>query len=234
MIARALAALLLFTSLAFAQVAPGPMMSPLPLQQQKPVSGSFLTGAAATNGVTYNSQSFGAAESDRYILVVGIVSSSSTFTGMTIGGVTATNVVSVSSGVLQTIFGIAAVPAGATGTIVLNYTAGSSSSWIYIYRLVGGSNLLHPNNVTGTSSSFSGSLNIPPNSFVVGAGALSDGSPSVTWTGVSADDSIELGGNNRTSSVGSQFYPIGGSATSVGGLFSLPDTSTNWAFAAFH
>lgn len=128
-----------------------PVYSPT---SQEPLEQSFLSSAVLTpNGTvfTYSSVSLGAAAADRYILVgtsgaaAGI--GATVVSSLTIGGVTATELVTldhrVDDGQYHSGFFGATVPTGTSGDIVVTWTATMSQNGIGVWRLTGANTTPH-------------------------------------------------------------------------------------------
>jgi hypothetical protein len=178
-----LVSIAVFSIKAFPQIAPGGLLTPIP-QSSGVALGSFLASGGASNTTTFAGVSFGAADPTRYVVVVGWVASGSTFSGMTIGGISATNLASSSNGVSQLVIAAAAVPTGTTGNIVFTYS-GTGTAIYSAYRVINshgtsttlGTSTTNPINVTPV---------VPAGSFVIGAeGDAATGTR--TWTGVTQD-----------------------------------------------
>lgn len=151
----------------------------------------FLQAANITTDLTtytFAAQNFGAAAADRYLVVV-IQSrkggASTTITGVTIGGITATEVVQRTNNVTNTdvagIF-IAAVPTGTSGDVVITFGAGMARCGISLFRGTG----MNPTPYDTDSSVASDptcTLNIPADGAAV-AGGITAASSSAAWTGL--------------------------------------------------
>lgn len=165
------------------------------------VDNSFDGTAAVT--FTFTNQNFGAAAADRYIIVgVGIGNSSETISSVTIGGVTATSVVTGTPGGGDGQAGIfiALVPTGTTGTIVVTCTNTEDCCGIGVWRATGinptATDTASQTTVSGDALSTS-SLTIPTQGFGVGyvfwLGSAAP--PSATWTNLTEQFDETITGN---------------------------------------
>lgn len=187
--------------------------------QQEPLFGvsgslSFLQGAVSTaNQTTYtfSSQNLGTAASDRYIIAAisttGIADAQINVSSVTIGGVSATQVVtnnfnSVSSGLVALY--IAAVPTGTTGNVVVTFDAGCARAGIALYRVTGlGSATASAtgqdeDNEGSANPSESTGINVPADGFAIGASfTQNQQSATAAWTGVTEQYEATVEGNAK-------------------------------------
>lgn len=147
------------------------------------------TDIADSNSYTFSSQDFGTAEAGRYI-IIGIISRKSTtaatITGVTIGGVTATIVVQRTNTITNTDvagIAIALVPDGATGNIVVTFSATMLRCAISVYRAVGLSSATPTDSDGSTASAPSVALDVPAGGFAIGM-ALTSATTTTSWTGL--------------------------------------------------
>lgn len=145
-----------------------------------------------TNQYTY-SVSFGTASADRYIIVTASArkaGASTTITGVTIGGITATQVHQNTNTSTNTdvsgIF-IAAVPTGTTGDVVVTYGATMVRSIIGVYAATSLASATAYDTAGYISTSDpTNTLDIPAGGFAV-AIALTNSAGTTTWTGLTED-----------------------------------------------
>lgn len=144
---------------------------------------------STTGGSTYtfNNVSFGQASSDRYVVVVAAFQSpsSTTFTSMTIGGVSATAAVSRPATTQGMAIYFALITSGTSGTIVTTTGANCSAQLISVYSIRGiGTSLVgtgNSNGLTGTPASITTTLNTSRNGVAIAGVRRSGGSiPSVS------------------------------------------------------
>ncbi len=143
------------------------------------------------DGSTHPGMNFGPANPKRYLIAAIAYSSLTAITSVTIGGVTATQLVAVVSSFqnARSAFFIAAVPTGTSGDVTVNAGSGGVSS-VALYSVI---NLQSPTAVATTSSfgssPLSMSLNGTNGGFIL-ASAYMSGSPGVTaaWTGLTTVD----------------------------------------------
>lgn len=91
---------------------------------------TFRTANGSTNvttSTTYSSQNLGSAAADNWVIGAIMQDGGGSVTSVTIGGVSASLVVSETSAVPRTFIYAANVPAGGTGSIVVNFSGGSQN-----------------------------------------------------------------------------------------------------------
>ena len=146
---------------------------------------TFLSSATNSNNLTtytYSAVSIGTAHTNRRIVVAIFFDAADDYppAAMTIGGVSATLVVSEDS---QIALYIAAVPTGTTADIVVTYATAALRSAIGVWRIDG----LTANGAHHTINTNAGSANLNMPAGGVGIGAIN--SPSaVTWVGAFTED----------------------------------------------
>lgn len=174
---------------------------------------SYITNGdhtATTAGSTISGVSFGAAHRYRYVVVALFRMSNTSGAGITstvsIGGVTATQLVGVGAGGTEdhASLWIALVPSGTTGDIVYtSTTAGAVDATGYaVYRLIWRSiTPFHTasNAVSGSNVSTAISLNIPSNGVLIAASLNLNGT-NPTWTNATKDFGIDINSNEWASS----------------------------------
>lgn len=171
----------------FAGKVPGPFAQSIPgaptgndgKVAKAPVVGTYIGVGTCSNCGTMGGFAFGAAASDRYIACWGIVGTSSTFTGMTIGGVAATNAIAVNNSTQQLKLGVALVPTGTTGSVVFNYS-GTGTVTVQCYSLRGTSNGLSPTVASASTTPLSSTPTVVAGSFGSGHGDGFFAAPSFT------------------------------------------------------
>lgn len=154
---------------------------------------------------TFSAKAFGAAHSNRKIEIHIAATSATagrTISTVTIGGVSAavtsdgvtSAVADGGSGSNLSAFWIAAVPTGATGDIVVTFSAGMDNCGITVYRLINAATTAHHvmTDVSVTANALSGSLN------VIGFGAVIGGvkwesntDRTNTWSGLSLTEDVD-------------------------------------------
>jgi hypothetical protein len=167
------------------------------------------TGVNATT-FTFSSQALGAAASDRRIVVaVGAGGGSvGTASGVTVGGVTATQVVHAALDVeANSSIWWAAVPTGTTGDVVVTFTSSKGNCGVSCYRLTGADMVLSTATdvAAGSGAASLGTVGTPDNAVVVGNVYLTEGGGATrtnTWAGLTEnlDDEIEGGSIHSTAS----------------------------------
>lgn len=150
-------------------------------------------GANASNLTTYtfSSRSLGGAAADRYIAVAITTRSANarTIDSVTVGGVSAAEVVQVRNGSggnssIAAIF-IAAVPTGTTGDVVVTHNLGVDYCGITVYRIIGSTGA-SPSSNSSISNNPSASINVPAGG-VACAVAYTQANTSATWTNLTKD-----------------------------------------------
>ena len=208
--------------------------APAPLEQ------SFLSSAvvAAPNATafTYSSVSLGAAASDRFILVgtsgAAAVVSATVVSSLTIGGVTATELVTLNHGgdvLYHSGFFGATVPTGTSGDIVVTWTTTMSQNGIGVWRLTGANTTPHD---SATDPQDAGGLTVDVD--VEAGGAIfgycsTDTVAGFSWTGLTEnfDEEVDSGwyhsGANAgfESAVTDQTITVTGAGTSREGLIGI-------------
>lgn len=157
-----------------------------------------------TNGSSYtvSGASLGAAASDRYIVIV--VSSLSTsgvnsVSSATIGGVSATEVISQSTNPVALAMFIALVPTGTTGDIVANFGATSDHHTIAVWSVTGIESTTAVDSDGTTVESAGLTLTSLDGGVVIGALFCSDPLP-VAWTGATENyETLYVGGFREVS-----------------------------------
>ncbi|MEK7639128.1 MAG: DNRLRE domain-containing protein [Patescibacteria group bacterium] len=167
------------------------------------------TSTADLTTYTYNSQNLGTSSSDRYIVVTtgsrkgGV---GGTLNSVTVGGQSATIVGQAANSLANTnITGlaIAAVPAGATGNVVVTWSAPMLRNYIGLYYLKGIASAVPFEVATSTTTDPSVNLDIEAGGCAIGT-ALSGTASSVIWTGLTEDfDSVLESYVTRTGAHGS-------------------------------
>lgn len=166
-----------------------------------------LTDSVST--YTFTSKAIGAAATNRVVVVcmMSLATSNNSFTGGTIGGVTATLVGSITgtaSNDCITGMMYAVVPTGTTATVVVNLSSstGQFRCQIAVYAL---NNLSSSTPVASqTTTTNNSAMSLSPGTGVIGVGASTDqfsSNPTYTWTNLTKDlDTAGEGANERYSS----------------------------------
>lgn len=165
-------------------------------------SGSFLQSTSSGTDLqtyTFSSQNLGTASSDRYILVAIVARDSEnniSINSLTVGGVTATistqaarNDTSNSSLVG---IGIAAVPTGTTGDVVVQFNTTVLRCGIALYSATA----LNPTYYGKSSVALndpSTTVNVPANGYVLAVGTTASATATATWTGLTENVDAAVG-----------------------------------------
>jgi hypothetical protein len=155
-----------------------------------------------TNTTTYTfTLDFGAAAGDRYLIATPSTRGSGTgaaISSVTIGGVTATEVINTTA-LLATVYNgaaifIAAVPTGTSGDVVVTYANSQLRAGCGLYQVTGlSSSTAHDTATDSGSDPLTDTIDVPAGGFIV-AVAVGEGTPPIfTWTGVdeSYDEAME-------------------------------------------
>lgn len=177
----------------------------------------FLQSAVATPNIqtyTFSSQNLGTAAADRYIIVYASGRDSGTsatsITEVTVGGVTATEVVQTSNNPTNsTVAGlfIAAVPTGTTGDIVITFNTSMVSGAYAAYRATGiEATATDVATSTPASGDPSTTIDITAGGFAIGGTTVAVGATrSAAWTGLTEDVEELIEGNGFHSSAHDSF-----------------------------
>ena len=219
--------LLLTATLAYGQV-PG-MFQPLLSGPIIPKIITYQTNAVLNSPATtftFSSQAIGTAQANRYVIVgVGGSNSTRTVSTVTIGGISATQLVQQQSGIITSALFIANVPTGTTASIVVTWSGSQDRAGIGVWSATGLSSTSA--NSTGSTTTNNGTITLTTLSggFAVGFTTQDNFGSTFTWT-------------NLTSSFSSASAPaIGGAiATTVGGSLGVSNSvsagSTTWSTVA--
>lgn len=174
------------------------------------------TGSATT--FTFTTQDIGSASSARYVVVsTGAPNGGSAPSSVTVGGLSASLLKSQSVSSYNTSIWIAAVPTGATATVVVS-TASSLSMGIGVWAVynIMSSTAVATSGATGSAPSLN--LTVSANGIVITSGFASDTSPTTTWTGVTENFDTVFDTNRMTT--GASIVSVaGGSPLSVSAAY---------------
>lgn len=142
---------------------------------------------------TFSSQSLGTAAVDRRIIigVAGSGANAGAVSTLTVGGVSATNIIALENVDTETEIWIADVPTETTGDVVVTFAAVKARCGIGVYRAIGSRS-----GAIATSSStadpMSASLLIPYDGIAVGVG-MDQSTSTYTWTNLTEryDETVE-------------------------------------------
>lgn len=146
------------------------------------------TSAADLTTYTFAAQPLGAAAADRYIVVGVQRRPAATVSAVTVGGVSATQVVTATNSDNAVSLWIAAVPTGTTGDVVVTLSTGVLRCAIQVYRLTGIASPVPYHTVTGSGTgTASGALNIPAGGVAIGCAVQGTTTTAATWAGLTED-----------------------------------------------
>lgn len=151
------------------------------------------TSTTDTSTYTFSAVSIGAEASNRKVIVVFALNASPavSFSSATIGGVSATSIVTAASGFSLCGIIIADVPTGTTGDVVITLSGTALRCGIAVYRVVDlNSSTAHATTTDTTASAgvLSATLNVPANGFAVGV-TINGAPAAVTWSAGLTEDS---------------------------------------------
>jgi hypothetical protein len=167
-----------------------------------PVTGGFVSSGQVIGSGTVAGLSFGAISADRYLVAVvgGIYGGGGSITGVTIGGVAATIVATQINATVDAVIAIAAVPAGASGSVVVTgptFAGGGTQVFLYALYGVGSATPVATANSAANPSSLP--LNgLPGGSFAI-AGSEVFGTIN-SWTNATQDSLLTQSGSERGAS----------------------------------
>lgn len=148
---------------------------------------------ATSNTFTFASQSIGTEGSRRYV-VVAVMNIGSTVTGVTIGGITATN---VTGSAFDPTFYMALVPTGTTATVVVTQSASVASTvsiTVWSVRNIRSATAVATS--TSTASPANLDLNASSNGVVIALAYSGSNGATYSWTGLTEDYEQTSGINN--------------------------------------
>ena len=179
-----------------------------------------LTSTTSTHTV-----SFGTADTNRHIIVAQSNGNGRTVSSLTIGGVTATELVAFGSSNQRVRIWIAAVPTGTSGDVVITHSGSPLYSNVSIYRMVH-SNYTGALDTAGADHS-SGVVDLPIDT--VAGGALvavtqSNNGGTATWANATEDVDVDAGTNDYFSTASD---PSTGLATNLALSMTSSDTTPN-------
>jgi len=159
---------------------------------------AFVTSAVTTSGgtsFTFSSQSLGAADATRYIIVSagGQVAADNTISSITVQGISGSQVVtSGDGGETRASIWIIAVPTGTTGDVVVTFSGTANNCGIAVYRMVGATSAIPTATASDnsiTSNAESASLTIPTGGAGVGYFLMESTitTRTATWTNLTED-----------------------------------------------
>jgi hypothetical protein len=177
---------------------------------------------------------FGAADAARQLVACLQIATNSNFTSVTIGGVTATQLVNVArSSQDRVAIYIANVPSGATGDVVVTMGATGSRWGCQLYSITG-QNSPTPDSTASdiVSAAPTATLNVPAGGCVIGcAFEVGGSSASTTWSGITEDVDENDGVPLTVYTSASGQFPAGNGSLTVTATFDTgPLNSTGvWA-----
>jgi hypothetical protein len=148
-----------------------------------------FTDSTVATTITFPTVDFGLADTNRHIVVaieLMMVNTGETITSVTIGGASATQAVVASNagqGALAAVWH-AAVPAGTSGSVVINTSGNLQEASIHAYRVVSDTFAVHDtdNDQATTAGSVDVALDVPAGGIAIAAGITRQGA-GFTWTG---------------------------------------------------
>lgn len=172
---------------------------------------------------TFTSQAIGAAASDRYVIVgVGHSNAAADPSSVTIGGVSATKIASVTAGsVHNASLWIALVTTGTTADIVVT-VAGSNRCGIGVWSATGLSGTTAVATGTSTATNPSATIATVAGGFAIGFVHIGYPASGDTWTGTGVTERFDTNGESDTNYTGADAPTTGSNIT----LTCTPSAST--------
>jgi hypothetical protein len=152
---------------------------------------------------TFSTKSLGSAAADRKIIVgvsAGGSSSGVTLNSVTVGGISATQIVATTDGENMAQIWVASVPTGATGNVVLTFSTDKGRCGIGLWAMYGASSTATDTGFA-TANPSSDTLNISAGGVAVGVYSLSQSTDrTTTWTNLTEDYDavVESGGGTHS------------------------------------
>ena len=189
---------------------------------------------------TFSAKAFGAATVNRKIVAAWVVNraSAETLTSVTIGGVTATNdvtIADVNGGGQFCGISSATVPTGTTGDIVITMSGSVQNAGVAVYRLIDAGAVYNTatDNVS-TADAMQANINIPAGGCAIAIAGF-DGSVAArtcVWTNLTEDVDTTVEGTN-TISTASQTFDVAQTSLSITAQASGALAGTNGSFSSF-
>ena len=196
--------------------------------------GSTADGSNAST-YTFSSHSIGAAATDRVVVVVASAFVAGTITGVTIGGVAATQAVAGVNGSNRAEIWYLKVAGGTTADIVVSLSASAAHCGIGVYRYTGGSSVPTVTaTVTDATASFSTTMSVAEGGVIVGA-AVTGGNAGnrFAFTGVTEDAETDFGAGASGEDFGMGHLEYAAAATPTVGNVISASSAPATAFASF-
>lgn len=149
-------------------------------------SGTSTTDETTT---TWASKAIGTAAANRHVVVGIFTRTGVSISSVTIGGISATSVVTVTNGNNHAALYIAAVPTGTTANIVVTYGSTSVVHAIAVWAIYGANATAHDTGSDTTDTFSPSSFDVPAGGVAIGfvSGANSPPSNNAAWTGLTED-----------------------------------------------
>lgn len=163
------------------------------------ITASSITGAPAWTTKSFDISAAPATATRTVIVGFGVGGSGVAVSSVTIMGVSATLIGSIASSGVYTEMWSAVVPTGTSGTVVINFSAGSSNGCALGMWTIDGHNPTAHDTATATGAT--ASLDIPANGVGFAAQLLWSGSGGYTATGL--DEDFDIGSGNSVYVFGS-------------------------------
>jgi hypothetical protein len=167
--------------------------------------GSGLNSASGASPMTASGLTFGTAAADRMVVAcIKLDGASGPATAVTIGGVSATEIVACNQSDQYLSIWAAMVPTGTSGDVVVTFSGSAGRSVVSTYAVYGRSNVTAHATVTDVASPFSQNLAVPAGGVAIGA-LENSAMASATWTGLTEDydNTVSTGRGMSTASAAS-------------------------------
>lgn len=199
------------------------------------VDSNTYVGPGSLRDLAWSACPIGDADDARIVVAaIGMRGDTTNVVSVTIGGVTATQVVEESIGAdASAVIYAAAVPTGTTADIVMRIDDTVADQGISVYSMIGASGVAASDTATNADSFddvTSLTLNVPQGGAAVAVAFYRDVTGAVTWTGLTEDYDAESTGS-RVSTASSSDMSANASfeATSTGTLSTMGAVAAVWA-----
>lgn len=183
---------------------------------------TFLSNGTQLNGANFTSVPFGAAAANRYLICCCASTASPAISGLSIGGITATAVVTASQANCNVLIGIALVPTGTSGTVTFAL-GGNGGSGYALYSVLGIGNSSSALTATSLTGSFSNIFAALRGSVIIACYVnFNNGVIHPSWSDGVVEDNFQSGSAFLNQSSASGVANNGGNTTvagSSGGAF---------------
>ena len=202
---------------------------------------TFLAHAEGGSGnpVTFSALSFGAAAANRFLVAAftWIGSPAKTLSSCTIGGISATVVVSSGAGGAtgqSAAIAIAAVPTGTSGNVVGTFSGSVANVAVALYSLSAIASATPTATASSNAANPTATINIGAGACLLAVAGAIGTSPSGSWTSPMTNDvNTTFGGGTACRTAASHVFPSAQTALVVTCTFTSSGSGAAGAFAVF-